>query len=67
MRSSVPRLRTGSLKSAALIVFSFLFAAFAGAQDFRAKLTVTVTDPTGTAVPAASGTSWLVRGPIPSG
>jgi len=26
----------------------------AGAQDFRAKLTVTVTDPSGTAVPAAA-------------
>jgi hypothetical protein len=56
MRRSVPRLRTGSLKSAALVaVLSFLFAADAGAQDFRAKLTVTVTDPSGMAVPAPSG------------
>jgi len=55
MRRSVPSIRTGSLKSAALIaVFSILFAAVAGAQDFRAKLTVTVTDPSGMAVPAAA-------------
>jgi hypothetical protein len=40
-----------SLRSAALIA---LFAAAAGAQDFRAKLTVTVTDPAGMAVPSAS-------------
>jgi len=43
-----------SLKSAALSTgFFFLFAAIAGAQDFRAKLTVTVMDPAGMAIPSA--------------
>jgi len=51
MCRSDQRFRVVSLRSAALIA---LFAAAAGAQDFRAKLTVTVTDPAGMAVPAAS-------------
>ena len=51
MCRSDQRFRAVSLKSAALIA---LFAAVAGAQDFRAKLTVTVTDPAGMAVPSAS-------------
>lgn len=55
MCRSVPRLCAASLRSAALVAGSFfLFAAGAGAQDFRAKLTVTVTDPTGSAIPAAT-------------
>ena len=50
MCRSDQRFRAVSLKSVALIA---LFAAVAGAQDFRAKLTVTVTDPAGMAVPSA--------------
>lgn len=33
---------------------TLLFVSAAGAQDFRAKLTITVTDPTGSSIPAAA-------------
>src|ERR1041385_7111918 len=45
----------GFLRQAAVIsmALALLGSAPAGAQDFRAKLTVTVTDPSGSAVPSA--------------